>query len=68
VLQIAGDQRMVVNGETQTLHITGYVRPEDIDSSDTVLSSRVANVEGSFNGNFQQQKVGLIRRILNWLF
>lgn len=67
-LQIAGDQRMVVNGETQTLHITGYVRPEDIDSSDTVLSSRVANVEGSFNGNFQQQKVGLIRRILGWLF
>jgi flagellar L-ring protein precursor FlgH len=67
-LQIAGDQRMVVNGETQTLHITGFVRPEDIDSTDTVLSSRIAGVEGSFNGNFQQQKVGLIRKILNWLF
>lgn len=68
VLQIAGDQRMVVNGQTQTLHITGFVRPEDIDSSDTVLSSRVADVEGSFNGNFQEQRVGLIRKILNWLF
>jgi flagellar L-ring protein FlgH len=67
-LQIAGDQRMVVNGETQTLHITGFVRPEDIDSTDTVLSSRVADVEGSFNGNFQEKKVGIIRKILNWLF
>jgi len=68
VLQIAGDQQMVVNGQTQTLHITGFVRPEDIDSTDTVLSSRVADVQGSFNGNFQEKRVGLIRHILNWLF
>ena len=68
VLQIAGDQAMVVNGQTQTLHITGFVRPEDIDSTDTVLSSRVADVQGSFNGNFQEKRVGLIRHILNWLF
>jgi flagellar L-ring protein precursor FlgH len=68
VLQIAGDQQMVVNGQTQTLHITGFVRPEDIDSTDTVLSSRVADVQGSFNGNFQEKRVGLIRKILNWLF
>jgi flagellar L-ring protein FlgH len=68
VLQIAGDQRMAVNGQTQTLHITGFVRPEDIDSADTVLSSRVADVEGSFSGNFQEKHVGLLRRILNVLF
>ncbi len=67
-LQIAGDQRMLVNGQTQTLHITGFVRPEDIDTTDTVLSSRIADVEGSFNGNFQEKQVGLIRHILNWLF
>ena len=67
-LQIAGDQLMTVNGQNQTLHITGFVRPEDIDSTDTVLSSRVADVQASFSGNFQQKNVGLIRRILNWLF
>lgn len=67
-LQIAGDQNMVVNGQTQTLHITGFVRPEDIDSSDTVLSSRIADVQGTFNGNFQDKRVGLVRKILNWLF
>ena len=68
VLQIAGDQLMAVNGQNQTLHITGFVRPEDIDSTDTVLSSRGADVQGSFNGNFQEKRVGLVRKILNWLF
>ena len=67
-LEIEGDQRMLVNGQSQTLHITGYVRPEDINSADTVLSTRIANVEGSFSGNFQEKNVGLIRRVLNWLF
>lgn len=67
-LEIAGDQQMVVNGQSQTLHITGLVRPEDIDSTDTVLSSRVADVEGSFNGDFQEKSIGLIRRILGFLF
>ncbi len=67
-LEIAGDQKMVVNGQNQTLHITGYVRPEDIDTTDTVLSSRVADAQGSFSGNFQEKNVGIIRKILNWLF
>jgi flagellar L-ring protein precursor FlgH len=66
-LEISGDQNMIVNGQNQTLHITGFVRPEDIDSSDTVLSSRVADVQASFDGNFQEKRVGLIRKILNWL-
>jgi flagellar L-ring protein FlgH len=67
-LEIAGDQRMNVNGQNQTLHVTGYVRPEDIDASDTVLSTRIANVQGAFSGNFQQKDVGLIRKIIGWLF
>lgn len=67
-LEIEGNQSMLVNGQSQVLHITGYVRPEDIDSADTVLSTRIANVQGSFSGNFQEKNVGLIRRVLNWLF
>lgn len=67
-LEIEGNQSMIVNGQSQVLHITGYVRPEDIDSADTVLSTRIANVQGSFSGNFQEKNVGLIRHILNWLF
>ncbi len=67
-LEIAGDQHMLVNGQDQTLHVTGYVRPQDIDATDTVLASRIANVQGAFHGNFQEKNVGLIRKILGWLF
>ena len=66
-LQITGDQSMTVNGQLQTLHITGMIRPQDIDSTDTVLASRVANVQATFKGNDQKNK-GLLARIISWLF
>jgi|HubBroStandDraft_1064217.scaffolds.fasta_scaffold371806_2 flagellar L-ring protein precursor FlgH len=66
-LQISGDQSMTINGQVQTLHITGTIRPQDIDNTDTVLASRVANVQGNFKGNDQKSK-GLLSRILSWLF
>jgi len=66
-LQISGDQNMTVNGQAQTLHITGTIRPQDIDSTDTILASHVANVQASFKGNDQKNK-GLLSRILSWLF
>ena len=65
--EITGDQGMTVNGRQQTLHITGMIRPEDIDSTDTVLASRVANVQANFKGDDQKNK-GLLSRILSWLF
>lgn len=67
VLAIAGDQGVVVNGRRQTLHITGFIRPEDLDSTDAVLSSRVANVQANFYGDNQKHK-GLIQQILHFLF
>jgi flagellar L-ring protein precursor FlgH len=67
-LAIAGDQLLSVNGQQQTLHITGVVRPEDIDNTDSVLSSRVASVQATFSGNFQDKHKGLIQKILDVLF
>lgn len=66
-LAIAGDQGVVVNGRRQILHITGYIRPEDLDNTDAVVASRVANVQASFAGDSQKHK-GLIQQILNFLF
>lgn len=66
-LEITGDQGMSVNGRQQTLHITGTIRTEDIDNTDTVLASRVANVQASFKGDDQKNK-GLLARIISWLF
>lgn len=67
-LAIAGDQKLIVNGQTQLLHITGLVRPQDIDANDSVLSDRVANVVANFSGDFQEKNKGLIRKILEFLF
>lgn len=67
VLKVAGDQGVVINGRNQTLHITGFIRPEDLDQTDAVLSSRVANVQAAFNGDNPKGK-GLIQRILEFLF
>jgi flagellar L-ring protein precursor FlgH len=66
-LQISGDQALTVNGQLQTLHITGTVRVEDINNLDTVLASRVANVQAVFKGNDQKNK-GLLARVMSWLF
>lgn len=68
VLQIEGDQGLTVNGSVQKLHIVGYIRPEDVDGSDEVLSSHVANVQATFSGDFQEGHKGLVRKILDFLF
>ena len=67
-LRIAGEQLLTVNGTPQTLRVTGLVRPEDIDETDSVLSSRIANVNASFSGNFEEKHRGLITSLLNFLF
>ena len=66
-LEIQGDQGVIINGREQTLHITGYIRPQDIDFTDAVLSSRVANVKATFKGDDQRHK-SWIQQILSWLF
>lgn len=67
-LEITGDQLLSVNGQKQTLHVVGLVRAEDIDSTDTVLADRVANVQATFSGNFQDKHKGLVQKILDFLF
>jgi flagellar L-ring protein precursor FlgH len=67
VMAIAGDQGVVIDGRRQTLHITGYIRPEDLDNTDAIVSSRVANVQANFMGDDVKKK-GLIQQILNFLF
>jgi flagellar L-ring protein FlgH len=66
-LELEGDQAIQINGRLQTLTITGTVRPADIDNTDTVLGSRVANVHATFKGDDWKNK-GLLARILSWLF
>ncbi|MDE2573670.1 MAG: flagellar basal body L-ring protein FlgH, partial [bacterium] len=67
-LQIKGHQGVIVNGTPQMLEITGVVRPEDIDSTNSVASSKVADADAKFEGQFQEPHRGLIGKLLYFLF
>jgi len=50
ILKIQGEKRIKVNNEEQILVVTGFVRPEDVDSFNQVDSSRVAQARVEFLG------------------
>ena len=69
VLSIAGDQKLMVNGIPQSLHVTGTIRPEDLDSNDSTLSSNVANIDAHFTGiDSQERNRGILQKIVSFLF
>ncbi len=70
---LEGKQDVLVNGEKQTITITGEVRPDDITSENTVVSSAIANAKIVYSGSGtvgDKQKKGLLEWIfdLAWLF
>lgn len=67
-MAIAGDQLFLMNGTSQKVHITGIIRQEDIDNTDSILSSRVANAQARYDGNVPVNNQGLIQKVMNFLF
>jgi len=67
-LVVSGVQRIIINGKAQNMKVTGTIRPQDIDDTDSVLSTQMANVQLDFDGNFDEDKKGIIRRIIDWIF
>jgi flagellar L-ring protein precursor FlgH len=67
-LQVEGDQNIVVNGETRKLHVVGYARPEDIDNTDTISSTRLADVHADYAGDQTKEHKGIVHKILDLLF
>lgn len=68
---IEGHQLIQINGEMQTLHVSGVIRPRDIHPDNTILSTYVADAEFSFLGTGslgEKQQPGLLTRFFNWLF
>ena len=66
---ITGDQKLAINGVPQALHVTGTIRSEDIDSTDSVLSSSVANIDAKFTGiDSQEKNRGILQKIVGWFF
>jgi len=70
-LTIKGDRKVKVNGEDDTIHLSGVVRPQDIDSNNMVPSTQVADLEVSISGEGQirdKQGDGIGTRLFDWLW
>jgi flagellar L-ring protein precursor FlgH len=70
-LSIKGDRHVRVNGEDDTIRLSGVVRPEDLDSNNMVSSTQVADLEVSMTGQGEihdKQGNGLGTRAFDWLW
>lgn len=71
VLKVEGTRSVQINGETQRLVLTGFVRIKDIRADNTVLSTQVANAQIQFEGKGpigSRQREGLITKLFKLLF
>lgn len=48
---VEGLQRITINGEQQTILLSGIVRPEDISAQNTILSTRLARAQITYTGH-----------------
>jgi flagellar L-ring protein precursor FlgH len=68
-MAIAGDQKIMINGVPESMHVTGVIRQEDIDNTDSIVSSRVASIDAKFTGIGSQEKNrGILQKIVGFLF
>lgn len=70
-LIITGERTVRVNHDLQTIRLVGEVRPRDVRPDNTVLSQHIANASIEYEGpdpGKPGKKVGIITRVLGWLF
>jgi flagellar L-ring protein precursor FlgH len=70
-LAILGSRQVQVNNENQIINIQGVIRPVDIDSTNQVLSTAIADAKIELNGQgvvSDKQRVGWLTRILDWVW
>lgn len=63
-LVILGRQELMVNSELRELRLSGVVRPEDIESDNTITNDRIAEMRVAYGGrgslsNLQQPRWGM---------
>ena len=70
-LVILGERKINVNDETEIITLSGVVRPNDIQSDNSVFSHQIALAKVSVKGEGvvgSQQTPGLFQRLFGWLF
>jgi flagellar L-ring protein precursor FlgH len=70
-LVIRGSRQVRLNNEDQFIFVQGIVRPEDISSNNTVLSTYIAEAVIELGGSgiiSDKQRPGWLMRIVDWLW
>lgn len=70
-LVVEGNRSLTTNKDTETVVLSGVVRPFDIKPDNTVLSTQMAETKIAMAGKGQiqdRQRKGLINQLLDWLF
>jgi len=67
---IEGNQLITINGEQQTILLSGIVRQEDITSQNTILSTRLANAKITYTGDgsvSNSQRYNYVYKVLSFM-
>jgi flagellar L-ring protein FlgH len=70
-LFIRGSRVITINGEEQTIKISGIIRTSDIQPDNSVYSYNISDANISFQGNgivSRVQEPGWITKVFHWLF
>ncbi len=67
-LHIQGARKVTVDGRLQTITLDGVVRAEDVDGSNRVLSSRIADAVITYKGGKIGPRNGIMGKILGMLW
>ena len=70
-LIIEGIKNININGEKQTIKLSGTIRDEDIALDNTISSRNIANADIEYQGDGpvgDKQKPGFLERLFNWIF
>ncbi len=70
-LIVEGTKTMEINEDLEVMTLSGIVQPELISSSNTVFSYQIANAKITYKGKgsvSQGHRIGILGRVLNWLF
>ena len=69
-LHVRGQQQILINHDKQQLIVEGRVRPQDIATDNTVLSTRLSDARISYTGVGvlnENARPGFFTRLLSWL-
>ena len=70
-LLVDGHKEVDINNETEIIHVSGIIRPEDIRPDNTIYSFNMADAKIQYMGKGDTQdaqRPGLIARFFNWIF